>query len=140
MMHYELTISKQDMDQLEQHAEENLPREAVALIFGTITGYVVSANRVELMQNESKNNRSAFSVNPEAEYKLLIEAEEIGETLVGIYHSHPAPPKPSSTDLKNMRLNPVVWIISSKLTGKWVTKAYILDNENVHDVQIKYES
>ena len=136
-MHYEIHISQHDLVQLHMHAETNLPREAVALLFGTISENIVHANRVELMENESKTNLTAFSVNPEVEYKLLIEAEEQGEALVGIYHSHPAPPAPSETDLRNMRLNPVVWLISSKLTGDWKTKAYILVEDQVKEVTIR---
>jgi len=137
MMHYEIHISQQNHTRLHKHAETNLPREAVALLFGVMSEYIVRVNRVELMENESKTDRIAFSVNPEIEYQLLIEAEEQGESLVGIYHSHPAPPAPSQTDLRNMRLNPVIWLISSKLTGDWITKAYILVGENVNEVSIK---
>ena len=136
-MHYEIHISQHDLLRLHKYAETNLPREAVALIFGTISENIVRANRVELMENESKADRTSFSVNPEREYELLVEAEKQGESLVGIYHSHPAPPAPSATDLRNMRLNPVVWLISSKLTGDWVTKAYILIEDQANEVTIK---
>lgn len=137
MMHYEIHIFQRNLIRLKKHAETNLPREAVALLFGVIFEYIVRVNRVELMKNESKTDRTAFSVNPETEYQLLIEADEQGESLVGIYHSHPAPPVPSETDLRNMRLNPVIWFISSKLTGDWVTKAYMLIGENVNEIPIK---
>ena len=137
-MYYELHIFEQDFVRLQQHAETNLPGEAVALLFGIISENIVCVNRVELMENESKASRTAFSVNPENEYKLLIEAEEQGESLVGIYHSHPAPPEPSATDLRNMRLNPVIWLIASKLTGSWITKAYILKDGNANEISIKY--
>jgi len=139
-MHYELHITEQDFVRLQQHAETNLPGEAVALLFGIISENNVSANRIELMENKSKTSRTAFSVNPENEYQLLIDAEERGESLVGIYHSHPAPPEPSKTDLRNMRLNPVVWLIASKLTGDWVTKAYILKDEKADEIPIKYRN
>ena len=67
-MHYELHITEQDFARLQQHAETNLPGEAVALLFGIISENNVSANRIELMENESKTSRTAFSVNPENEY------------------------------------------------------------------------
>ncbi len=137
-MHYEFHISEQDLILLHQYAETNLPCEAVALLFGTITKNIVKVNRTELVENDSKNQATSFSINPEIEYQLLIEAEELGESLVGIYHSHPAPPKPSKTDLKNMRLNPVIWLISSKATGEWISKAFILEGEVVSEVSIKY--
>ena len=138
MMQYELQLFEQDCARLQQHAEFCLPDEAVALLFGVIIENNVFVNRVELMENESKANRTTFSVNPESEYQLLVEAEEIGESLVGIYHSHPAPPEPSATDLRNMRLNPVVWLIASKQTGEWITKAHILEDGSPNEIPIKY--
>jgi [CysO sulfur-carrier protein]-S-L-cysteine hydrolase len=139
-MQYELHLFKQDFTRLLQHAETCLPDEAVALLFGVISEKTVRVNRVKLLENESKTSRTAFSINPESEYQLLIEAEDRGESLVGIYHSHPAPPEPSKTDLGNMRLNPVVWLIASKLTGDWITKAYILEHENADEIPIKYRN
>jgi len=138
MMHYEFYISMQDLILLHQHAESSLPSEAVALLFGTITKNIVKVNRAEIVENDSKNKKTTFSVDPEIEYQLLIKAEELDESLVGIYHSHPAPPEPSKTDLKNMRLNPVIWLISSKETGEWISRAYILEGTTVDEVTIKY--
>jgi proteasome lid subunit RPN8/RPN11 len=111
-----------------------LPAEAVALLFGTISGVSVYANHVELMKNTSTSSLTSFSVDPEAEYILLLEAEKRGESLIGIFHSHPAPPRPSLTDMKNMRLNPVIWLVASKLTGSWIAKGYVLDGEDVTEV------
>ncbi|TFG29557.1 M67 family peptidase [Candidatus Thorarchaeota archaeon] len=140
MMQYELHLYEDDLPRLEQHAETCLPAEAVSLLFGVISRNIVLVNRVELMGNESKTSLTTFSVNPEREYQLLIEAEKRGDSLVGIFHSHPAPPEPSKTDLRNMHLNPVVWLISSKLTGTWITKAYILEEENAIEIPIKYRN
>ena len=136
MNQYQLHISRRNLKRLNEHAEMLLPQEAVALLFGTTTGASVYANRVELMKNTSTSFLTSFSVDPEAEYTLLIDAEKRGELLVGIFHSHPAPPKPSLTDLKNMRLNPVIWLIGSKLTGSWIIKGYVLDADDVAEVVI----
>ncbi len=137
-MLYELYIRQHDIITLHKHAEKQLPQEAAALLFGRIIDNQVNINHVELVKNDAKTSMTTFAINPEHEYQLLMEAEERGESLVCIYHSHPAPPKPSETDVKNMRLNPVVWLISSKLTGEWVTKAYFLDDDAVVEVPIKY--
>jgi proteasome lid subunit RPN8/RPN11 len=136
MMQIELHISRRNLTRLYEHAEMRLPTEAVALIFGTISGNSVNAHRVELMDNVSPATLTSFSVEPEAEYNLLLEAEERRESLVGIFHSHPAPPRPSSTDLRNMRLNPVIWLVASKLTGTWIIKGYVLDAKDVAEVII----
>jgi proteasome lid subunit RPN8/RPN11 len=130
-----LRLSENDLNRLHSHAEQSLPLEAAALLFGRVQDNDVVVSRVELVQNIAES-KTSFFVDPETEYKLLVEAEEWGEDLVGIFHSHPAPPKPSSSDLRNMRLNPVVWVISSKLTGCWVSRAFILDDDKLNEVDL----
>ena len=130
-----LRLPKAALEQLHDHAEEALPLEAVALLFGHVNGLEVLATRLELLENVAASTTS-FAVDPEKEYHLLTEAEERGEEMVGIFHSHPAPPRPSSRDLRNMRLNPVVWAIASKSTGTWETRAFLLEGENLIDVRI----
>ena len=140
IMQYTLHISENYYFQLEAYAEKQLPNEAVALIFGVVSGRDVFVKRIELLKNESTSNRTSFSVNPEIQYTLLMDADNRGESMVGIFHSHPAPPKPSQSDLKNMRLNPVIWLIASKTSGEWVTKAYILEEEAPVEVLIRYST
>lgn len=130
-----LRLPKAALEQLHNHAEEALPLESVALLFGHVRKLEVVVTRLEYLENVAASTTS-FAVDPEQEYHLLIDAEERGEEMVGIFHSHPAPPKPSSRDLRNMRLNPVVWAIASKLTGIWETRAYLLEDENPIEVRI----
>jgi proteasome lid subunit RPN8/RPN11 len=130
-----LRLSEDDLNRLHAHAEQSLPLEAAALLFGCVKDNYVVVSHIELVPNTAKS-RTSFSVDPETEYKLLVEAEERGEDLVGIFHSHPAPPRPSSSDLRNMRLNPVVWVISSKLTGNWTSRAFILDEDDLKEVSL----
>lgn len=136
MMQYELRISKNGLIRLQNHAESMLPDEAVALLFGTLSGNYAYATQVELVENISATTLTSFSVDPETEYDLLVEAEKRGEFLVGIFHSHPAPPQPSVRDLRNMQLNPVVWLIASKLTGRWIVKGYVLEENDAAEVLI----
>jgi len=125
-----------DLDALHNHAETNLPLEAAALLFGQVSEFSVLVNRIVLVHNEAHSSTTSFMVNPEEQYRLLIEAEEKGEDLVGIFHSHPAPPYPSSRDQQNMKLNPVVWLIASKDSGNWVTNAFLLDDDQVKEVDL----
>ncbi len=134
-MQLALQISSSNLELLHLHAEQNLPFEAVALLFGATEGNVVDAARVELMENTAKS-RTSFEVNPEVEYRLLIDAETRNEELIAIFHSHPAPPRPSSSDERNMRLNPVVWIIASKVTGNWESLAYVLEDDKIHEIEM----
>lgn len=124
---YSLRIEAAHMEMLLTHAENSLPLEAVALLFGTEDNDQVVVNSVELLEN-SAGSETSFAVDPVKQYNLLVKAEKIGEELVCIFHSHPAPPVPSTSDIRNMKLNSVVWIVASKTTGEWKYGAYLLDN------------
>jgi proteasome lid subunit RPN8/RPN11 len=133
-MQYTLHLAAKDLDILHNHSETNLPLEAAALLFGQVSELSVVVNRIELVHNEASSSRTSFMVNPEEQYRLLVEAEEHDEELVGIFHSHPAPPFPSSRDQHNMKLNPVVWLIASKDSGSWTSKAFLMEDDQVKDV------
>ena len=136
MMQYILHLSNDNLLKLHDHAEANLPNEAAALLFGSISKYLITVNSIELVSNESISGITTFEVNPEEQYRLFVEAEERHEELVCIFHSHPAPPYPSKTDRQNMKLNPVVWLIASKERGTWESRAYLLNDDTVEEVKL----
>jgi proteasome lid subunit RPN8/RPN11 len=137
-MQYTLHLSFRDLDVLHNHAETNLPLEAAALLFGHVSECSVIVNRIELVHNEASASTTSFMVNPEEQYRLLVEAENQDEELVGIFHSHPAPPFPSNRDIQNMKLNPVVWLIASKDRGSWVSRAFLMEDDKVKDVDLEF--
>ena len=136
MMQYTLHLSNDNLLKLHNHAEANLPNEAAALLFGSISKHLITVNTIELVSNESISSITTFEVNPEEQYRLLIEAEERHEELVCIFHSHPAPPFPSKTDRRNMKFNPVVWLIGSKESGIWESRAYLMNDDTVEEVTL----
>ncbi len=125
----EIILTQNMLDAMLDHAEFWHPMEGVALLFGHISNQRSITERVALMEN-SAASVATFKVEPEEQYRLLVEAEERGEELVGIFHSHPASVYPSNTDLENMRLNPVVWIIASKRRGTWKYGSFVLAGDN----------
>ncbi|KXH70558.1 MAG: hypothetical protein AM326_04130 [Candidatus Thorarchaeota archaeon SMTZ-45] len=135
-MQYMLHLSIKHLDLLHNHAETSFPLEAVALLFGRIVEQSFIVNRIELMQNEASSSTTSFMVNPEEQYRLLVEAEKQDEELVGIFHSHPAPPVPSIRDEQNMKLNDVVWLIASKESGNWLSKAYLMEDQQIKEVDL----
>ncbi|MGD2072529.1 MAG: M67 family metallopeptidase [Candidatus Thorarchaeota archaeon] len=138
MLQYTLRLSKGNFEQIYNHAEANLPFEAVALLFGRVENESITVTNISLVDNKAKS-RTSFEVDPEEEYKLLLEAEDRGEEMVCIFHSHPAPTTPSPSDLRNMKLNPVIWLIASKITGQWESRAFTLNEEEILEVVIKIE-
>lgn len=131
-----LVIPDEFMVRLYNYSEEVLPNEAAALLFGIVEEHRAIVQNIKIVQNMSSNPRTSFSIDPEEEYRLLVKAEERSEALVAIYHSHPAPPRPSSLDLRFMHLNPVIWLIASKTSGKWKSRAYIIENNELCDVRV----
>lgn len=128
-------MQSSQLETLHEHAEGALPLEAVALLFGQVMESQVEVASIELMENMA-NSSTSFEVDPEREYRLLVDAEERGQDLVGIFHSHPALPEPSARDKRNMKVNPVVWLIASKLTGRWECNAFVYEDERVQRVEI----
>jgi proteasome lid subunit RPN8/RPN11 len=137
-LQYTLWLLEEYIEQLLNHAEASLPLEAVALLFGHIKNNSIVVTTISLVNNEAKS-RINFEINPEEEYRLILEAEERNEEMVCIFHSHPAPATPSLSDLENMKLNPVVWLIASKISGRWEYRAYILKNKEVVETAIRIE-
>ncbi len=128
-----ISISTNLLELLYTHAEQTFPLESVALLFGEFVEDTAIVQSVELMENVAKSP-TRFEVDPVAEYNLLVRAEELGMTLVGIFHSHPAPLRPSSSDINNMKLNPVVWLIANNLSGAWQSKSFVLRNGSVDEI------
>jgi proteasome lid subunit RPN8/RPN11 len=135
-MQYKLHLLYKDLVILHDHAEASLPTEAAALIFGQVTHQSILANHIRLVDNESLSSTTSFMVDPEEQYQLLTEAETLGEELVCIFHSHPAPPFPSRRDQENMKLNPVAWLIASKESGTWVSKAFIMEDDQIQELDL----
>ncbi|RDE13322.1 MAG: hypothetical protein C4K49_08770 [Candidatus Thorarchaeota archaeon] len=130
-----LHLSVENVAKLYSHAQDCLPLESAGLLFGHLGGSVVTVTRVELLKNALRS-RIRFEIDPVTEYELLLDAETRGEELVGIFHSHPAPPQPSEADLQNMSLNPVVWLIASRTTGTWLSRAFVLRRRKAVEVPV----
>lgn len=81
-------------------------------MLGNTANGVSMVTEAFLTQNIEKS-RASFTISPEELFSAYKRAEMKGEEVVGIFHSHPAPPFPSSIDVHYMELNPVVWLIMS---------------------------
>jgi [CysO sulfur-carrier protein]-S-L-cysteine hydrolase len=113
-----INISREHMRQLTEQAEDGYPKEVCALLEGNIIG-----NRIDLSQTanvvgiipmrNSDESVHTFRIDPSD----LIRAYEVISArnleVIGIFHSHSSEAFPSSTDMKYMEINPVVWLIYS---------------------------
>lgn len=117
-------------------AKDSLPWESCALLLGetdTENLEEIIVSDVITLKN-SDSSPVSFSIDPDD----LINAYQVSEArnlqVVGIFHSHPAEPFPSSTDKKYMKINPVVWLIYSTVTNE--SRAYIFEDK-LREVELR---
>lgn len=115
-------------------ADKNRHIEFCALLLGEESGD--EAKVVECLPVENaERSPVSFSVSPEDLFRVYRYAEERGMEIVAVFHSHPAPSRPSMKDLQGMERWPIVWIIR----GVDGVKAYKLVDDGWRAVDIVQE-
>jgi proteasome lid subunit RPN8/RPN11 len=123
-----IRLNDDKVESLVSLARNSLPWESCALLLGKIN----SENLDEILVSDVipvKNIDSSpvsFSIDPVDLMKAYQLSEARNQQVVGIFHSHPAEPFPSSTDKRYMKINPVVWLIYSTVTNE--SRAYIFED------------
>jgi [CysO sulfur-carrier protein]-S-L-cysteine hydrolase len=124
-----ISLTPGQIDELIQLAKDMLPQESCALLLGE------NETVVEILPMRNVDESPVTFTIDSTE---LLHAYDLAESkrlqVVAIFHSHPAKPWPSSTDIKFMEINPVIWLIYS--TTEWQLKAYVYDDD-VKEVAIK---
>jgi proteasome lid subunit RPN8/RPN11 len=108
------------------------PEEACGLIVGRFDDSAAYATDVMPVRNESMSTMR-FSIDPLVMYKALKKSEERGETIIGVYHSHPAGPEPSHLDVSYMEGTSYVWVIVEKCAS---VRAFVYE-DGVKEVKIE---
>ena len=123
----EILIPDSFLADLMQHANEESPYEACAILLGNTDEETWQTTEIFLTENIDKSEIN-FTISNEQLLEGYKRAEEKGLDIVGIFHSHPkSEAAPSDTDIKFMKGNPVPWVIYSGLTKEM--KAYLLNSE-----------
>jgi proteasome lid subunit RPN8/RPN11 len=111
-------LSRQHIDILKEESRKVHPVEACALLFGRISSNEAHVSKIVLAKNKLKSN-TRFEIEPEFVLKAFTEAEKEGLELIGMFHSHQAPTRPSLIDRRNMKLwGGTIWLILSSLKGE----------------------
>ncbi|HEX2472010.1 MAG TPA: M67 family metallopeptidase [Nitrososphaera sp.] len=110
--------------QLVRIAKEALPNESCAFLLGDNDRIV----QILPMRNIDESPVT-FSIEPAELLHAYNLAESKGMQVIAIFHSHPAKPSPSSTDIKYMEINPVIWLIYS--TTESQLKAFVYDDDDI---------
>lgn len=106
---HELILAPHHVAQMIDHARAAHPYEACGLLGGRqgrVTGVYALPNTEE--------SSVRYLAEPQAQLNAMLEIEEQGDQIVGIYHSHiNAPPYPSPRDVAMAHYPDAVYIIVS---------------------------
>lgn len=95
-----LTIKKNDIKLIVEHARDGLPNEACGLIAGTIAGDSKTIQKVYLLSNFDQSPEH-FSIEPKEHLSAIKDMRANGWLPLGNFHSHPSTPaRPSKEDIR----------------------------------------
>lgn len=128
-----LTLRPADYAALLEHGQAEAPHEACGLLGGV--GGVV--RRVYRMENVS-HSPWEYRMDPREQVRVMVEIENAGWELSGIYHSHPSgPPAPSASDVAQAYYPDSVYVIlAPDAQGEWRGRAYRIDEGRVEEVRL----
>ncbi len=125
----QITLTARQLAELEDLAKQSLPNESCALLLGK------ESSVLEVLPIANAGLSEVSFTIPSEELLMAYHLAESKEMdVVGIFHSHPSSPAPSSTDEKYMEINPVVWLIYSTTQnrfGAWVFEDKVRQAEMV---------
>ncbi len=120
-----IRIPKASKEAMIKHAFKELPDECCGLLLGK-SGKI---KRTIPMKN-SEPSPDTYFMDPVQQVEVFTEMEKMGESLIGIYHSHPkGPAAPSGADLE-LAFHPeaVYIIISLENRNKPALSGFMLKN------------
>ncbi|HEV3433188.1 MAG TPA: M67 family metallopeptidase [Nitrososphaera sp.] len=128
-----ISLTASQVQELIKYAKDALPNECCALLLTehNNNGRVAT---ILPMRNIDESPVS-FSIDPADLLNAYNLAESKGLEVTAIFHSHPAKASPSSTDIKYMQINPVIWLIYSTTQNE--IKAFEYQNEAISEIAIK---
>jgi len=96
-----LTLSKETLQQIHAHGAESYPDEGAGFLLGSDDGANRHVSQLFTTENarEDAARHNRYLVTPEDYLKAEITADELGLSLIGVFHSHPdSPNRPSEFD------------------------------------------
>jgi len=101
--------------------------EMVFFVIGTKISDEFIVKGLVQCKNIAQNPSLEFIADPICIYKISRFIEQLNLDIIGIVHSHSAPPFPSKKDIEGMKKWPIVWIIVSSISSSM--EAWLLDQE-----------
>ncbi|HKZ71215.1 MAG TPA: M67 family metallopeptidase [Anaerolineales bacterium] len=130
-----LTLTTAQWQLITEHLESGLPNEAC----GLLAGRDGRAHKVYLITN-ARHSPVRYEMEPGELIRAIIDIEERGWDLIGIFHSHPAgPPTPSPTDVAEAYYPDSAYVICSLVGGQWAARAFEIRGGDVREIGLTIE-
>ncbi|UCE15855.1 MAG: M67 family metallopeptidase [Candidatus Bathyarchaeota archaeon] len=133
-----LRLTSEQLRMLKDESRKTYPAEACALLFGKLMDEEAVVTKVVVVSNVLRSPVK-FEADPQTVFNVFEKADQEGLEFIGLFHSHPAPARPSMVDIKYMRLwGEAIWLILSSNDGN--IAAFQKTNINLHEVTLKVEA
>jgi len=128
----DLTLTSRQVQELIKLAKDALPNECCAFLLGEPT--CIGKVALILPLRNIDESPVSFSIDPAELLNAYKLADSKGMEVTAIFHSHPAKASPSSTDIKYMQINPVIWLIYSTTENE--IKAFLHEDDAIREIAI----
>ncbi len=130
-----ITLSNEQVETIFAHANDANPSECC----GLIGGKDARVSSTYPLHNVAQNPQVEYEAAPEELFAAQRQMRDLGEQLIGIYHSHPrsSEPTPSHTDVRLAYYPQAVYFIVGLAGKQPVMRAFrISEREEVwHEVE-----
>ncbi len=109
-----IQIPKKIIEEIFSHARKDAPIEACGYLTGK-DGVVVK--RYPMLNVDASPEH--FTLDPKEQFQVIKQARAEGQTVLSVYHTHPASPaRPSEEDIRLAFDPSISYVIASILDGK----------------------
>lgn len=117
---------------IEEHARRTYPEECCGLLSGS-NGLITD---IHPLRNDADKPQTRYSATPEDLFAAMRRIREEGQTLLGVYHSHPrSAAYPSSSDVEMAFYTEAFYfIISLEPTAQ--LRAFKIEDSKIEGVEI----
>ena len=132
-----IVLHPSQLNEIFASAREADPDECCGLLGGTAEG---KATSVYPLRNIAQRKVVSYEAAPEDLFAAQRQMRENGETLLGIYHSHPraAEPEPSATDVRLAFYPQAIYFIIGLAGSQPVMSAFRISERDERWEQVEY--
>jgi proteasome lid subunit RPN8/RPN11 len=119
-------------EQMLEHAREEAPNECCGLIGGAD-----GEARTLYRATNAEASPLRYNLDPQDQFRIMMEMEDRGEDLSAIYHSHTASPAyPSQTDISLASYPDAIYLIVSLADGEEPLRGFRIVDSTVDEVEL----